>query len=149
MWQGSSRRLPAGVQPEELLTSFVVLPEQVEKKTNTIKPTRLIPRRNLTNKRLETSVCRSSKLTEAQVWEICSTHFDVHSRKPAIGRGVGPAAAIFAEELAFDADGTPYPEHANIIGWYDDMKKPDGELKHVWMDRARKMAQKFSYMPRT
>src|SRR5687768_7673460 len=79
MWQGSSRQLSAGVQPEELLTSFVFLPEQVDKKKNTIKPTRLMPRRNPKNKRLETSVCRSSRLTEAQVWEICSAHFDVHA----------------------------------------------------------------------
>jgi len=148
MWQGSSRQLPAGVQPEELLTSFVVLPEQVDKKTKTIKPTRLMPRRNLTNKRLETSVCRSSKLTEAQVWEICSAHFDVHARKPAIGRGVGPASTVFAEKLAFDPNGEPYPEHANIIGWDDDADKPDDELKHFWMDQARRMAKKFSYMPR-
>ena len=107
-----------------------------------------MPRRNPTNRRLETSVCRSSRLTEAQVWAICSVHFDAHAHKPAIGRGVGPAAAIFAEELAFDADGIPYPEHVNIIGWHDNMQKPDNELKHFWMERARNMAKKFSYMPR-
>ena len=148
MWQGSFRQLPAGVQPEELLTSFVVLPEQVDKKTNTIKPTRLMPRRNLTNKRLETSVCRSSRLTEAQVWEICSAHFDVYARKPAIGRGVGPASAVFAEKLAFDPDGKPYPEHANIIGWDDDADKPNDELKHIWMVQAQRIARQFSYVPR-
>jgi hypothetical protein len=108
-----------------------------------------MPRRNPTNKRLETSVCRSSTLTEAQVWNICSAHFDVHVPKAAIGRGVGPAVAIFAEKLAFDADGKPYPEHANIIGWHEDMKTPDSELKHLWMDQAQRMAKKFSYMPRS
>jgi hypothetical protein len=148
MSQGSSPRLSAGVQPDELLSSFVVLPEQIDKKTNTIKPSRLIPRRNPTNRRLETSVCRSSRLTEAQVWGICSAHFDVHSRKPAIGRGVGPAKAIFAEELTFDADGKPYPEHANIIDWHDDIAKPDSELKHFWMDQAQRMAKQFLYTPR-
>jgi hypothetical protein len=140
--------LLAGVQPEELLTSFVVLPEQVDKKTNTIKPTRLVPRRNPTNKRLETSVCRSSELTEDQVWRICSAYFDVHARKPAIGRGIGPATAVFGERLVFDADGKPYPEHANIIGWFDEAEKPDNELKHFWMDQAQRMAKHFSYMPR-
>ena len=124
------------------------LQEQIDKKTNTIKPSRLIPRRNPTNRRLETSVCRSSRLTEAQVWGICSAHFDVHSRKPAIGRGVGPAKAIFAEELTFDADGKPYPEHANIIDWHDDIAKPDSELKHFWMDQAQRMAKQFLYTPR-
>jgi hypothetical protein len=148
MWQGSSRQLSADVQPDELLTSFVFRPEQIDRKTNTIQPARLVPRRNSTNNRLETSVCRSSNLTEAQVWSICSAHFDVHAPKPAIGRGVGPASAVYAEKLAFDPDGKPYPEHANIIGWQDDRNKPDPELKHFWMDQAQRMAQKFPYMPR-
>jgi hypothetical protein len=148
MWQGSSRQLPAEVQPNEFLSSFVLVPEQIDKKRNTIKPTRLIPRRNPANKRLETSVCRSSSLTDAQVWEVCSVYFDVHARKPAIGRGVGPASAIFAEKLAFDADGKPYPEHANIIGWFDAAEKPDNELKHFWMDQAQRIAKHFLYIPR-
>lgn len=93
-------------------------------------------------------MCRSSELTESQVWSICSTHFDAHAPKPAIGRGVGPASAVFAEKLVFDADGKPYPEHANIIGWLDNADKPDDELKHFWMDQAQRMAKKFSYMPR-
>jgi len=136
------------VQPDELLTSFVFRAEQIDKKTNTIQPTRLVPRRNPKTNRLETSVCRSSTLTDTQVWGICTEHFDVHAPKPAIGRGVGPAVAIFAEKLAFDADGEPYPEHANIIGWHDDINKPDYELKHFWMDQAKRMAKQFSYTPR-
>jgi hypothetical protein len=148
VWQGSSRQLSAGVQPDELITSFVFRPEQVNKKTKTIHPSRLVPRRNLTNKRLETSVCRSSRLTEAQVWNICSAHFDAYAPKPAIGRGVGPASVVFAEQLAFDPDGISYSEHANIIGWQDDADKPDNELKHFWMDQAQRMAKKFPYTPR-
>jgi hypothetical protein len=108
-----------------------------------------MPRRRNKNARLEVSVCRSSELTEAEVWSICSTHFDVRAPKPAIGRGVGPAAAVFAEKLAFDADGIPYPEHANIIGWHDTADKPDDELKHFWMAQAQKIARQFSYIPRS
>lgn len=100
------------------------------------------------NGRLETSVCRSTALTEAQVWAICARHFDVHAPKPAIGRGEGPASAVFVEGLSFDADGIPYPEHANIIGWHNDPGKPESELKHFWMDRAQRIAAKFSYKPR-
>ena len=107
-----------------------------------------MPRRNPTNHRLEVSVCRSSHLTEMQVWEICSAYFDISSPEPAIGRGVGPAEAVFAEGLAFDADGQPYPEHANIIGWHDATDKPNDELKHFWMDQAQRIARKFSYLPR-
>ena len=107
-----------------------------------------MPRRKHKNERLEVSVCRSSELTEVQVWTICSAYFDVPAPKPAIGRGVGPAAAIFAEKLTFDADGKPYPEHANIIGWHDAAEKPDDELKHFWMAQAQRIAKQFSYMPR-
>ena len=107
-----------------------------------------MPRRNPQNQRLETSVCRSSGLTENQVWAVCSAYFDVHAPKPAIGRGVGPAATVFAEKLAFDADAKPYPEHANIIGWHDVTDKPDEELKHFWMDQAQRIAKHFSYRPR-
>ena len=107
-----------------------------------------MPRRKQKNERLEVSVCRSSILTEAQIWTICSGYFDVHVPKPAIGRGVGPASAVFAEKLAFDPDGKPYPEHANIIGWHDDADKPDDELKHFWMVQAQRIARQFSYVPR-
>lgn len=108
-----------------------------------------MPRRNKDkNGRLETSVCRSAALSEAQIWAICSRYFDVRSRRPAIGRGVGPASTVFAEELSFEADDIPYPEHANIIGWRDDPSKPASELKHFWMDKAQRIAAKFSYTPR-
>ncbi len=91
-----------------------------------------MPRRKDKNKnaRLETSVCRSQSLSDTQVWEICAAHFDLFAPTPAIGRGVGPASVVFDVDLGFDADGKPYPEHANIIGWYDSIDTPDDELKH-------------------
>jgi hypothetical protein len=136
------------VLPEESLSTFVTKTNQIVKKTNTIHHSRLIPRRNKNkNGRLETSVCRSQSLSDSEIWAICSAHFDVHAQAPAIGRGVGPAKAIFDCELGFDADGNPYAEHANIIGWYD-AAKPDNELKHFWMDKAQKMAPTFRYLPR-
>jgi hypothetical protein len=107
-----------------------------------------MPRRNPQTRRLEVSVCRSSQLTDAQVWSICSDYFDRRAPKPAIGRGVGPASAVFAENLSFDADGIPYSEHANIIGWHDEPNKPDNEIKHFWMARAKRIAASFLYMPR-
>jgi hypothetical protein len=93
-------------------------------------------------------VCRSSSLDEAALWAICSRHFDVHSPKPAIGRGAGPAAAVYAESLSFDADGIPYAEHANVIGWDEKAGKPDSEIKSVWMNRAQRLAKDFKYLPR-
>ena len=149
-FKDSTSSLPGEVQPDESLSTFVTQSRDVVKATNTVRHTRLMPRRRgkAPKGRLETSVCRSTNLAEARVWEICSEHFDKHARKPAIGRGVGPASVVYEVGLGFDADSKPYPEHANIIGWHDSIDRPDAELKHYWMDQAQKMAPMFSYIPR-
>jgi hypothetical protein len=147
-WGSSTRQESVDVQPDEALSSYVFRQEHIVRITNTIHHSRLMPRRKSKDERLEVSVCRSSQLTEAQVWSICSSYFDPRAPKPAIGRGVGRASAVFAENLAFDPDGKPYPQHANIIGWHDDFNKPDNELKHFWMAQAQRMAVRFSYLPR-
>jgi len=146
---GSSRSPQSDVQPSESLSTFVFRTEQVVKQT-TIHHSRLMPRRKNKKKdgRLETSVCRSQALSDTQVWAICSAHFDVIAPRPAIGRGVGPARVVFDVNLGFDADGNPYPEHANIIGWYDSVDKLDDELKHFWMEKAQRMAPSFKYLAR-
>jgi len=149
--QSSTHNLSPDVLPSELLSSFVLRADQIVRKTNTIHASRLLPRRarkNDKSSRLEVSVCRSTELSEAQIWAICSAHFDLHAPTPAVGRGVGPAAAVLAVTLSIDADGRPYPEHANIVGWHDRVDIPDSELKHFWIDQAQKMAPRFSYMPR-
>ena len=109
-----------------------------------------MPRRKNKEKkgRLETSVCRSQTLSESQVWAICSKHFDAFAPTSAIGYGRGTAQAVLGVNLGLDADGVPYPEHANIIGWDDFFDKPDSELKHFWMEKAQKMAKSFDYFPR-
>lgn len=147
---GSMRRPQSGVSPSESLCTFVFRTDQIVKKSNTIHHSRLMPRRKNKQKdgRLETSVCRAQALSDSQVWEICSAHFDVYAPNPAIGRGMGPARVVFDVNLGFDADGKPYPEHANIIGWDDLVDKPDDELKHFWMDKAQRMAPSFKYLPR-
>ena len=145
---GFMHRLPENVRPDEPLSSFVYRADDVVKQTRTIRPTRLMPRRNPKTNRLETSVCRSQSLSEAKIWDICTVHFDAYAPKPAIGRGVGLAEAVFKVALRCDADGEPYPEHANIIGWRDLASTPDSEQKHFWMDQAQRMAPAFRYLAR-
>jgi hypothetical protein len=144
----STRQLTSEVQVEETLTSFVTRQDQIVRKA-TIHHSRLMPRRNPKTKRLEVSVCRSSSLSERQVWTICADYFDCHAPTPAIGRGVGPASTVYGEKLEFDADGEPYPEHANIIGWHDETGRSHTELKSYWTDKAQRMALQFKYIPRT
>lgn len=144
----STQELSKNVKRDETLSSFVFRSEQVVKKSRTIHYSRLVPRRNPTTGRLETSVCRSEHLSDEDVWKICTQYFDTHAPKPAIGRGVGPAEAVYKVGLNFDADGIPYREHANIIGWHDGVNIPDSEQKHYWMDQSQRMAPSFSYLPR-
>ena len=138
------------MQPNELISSYVYQANHVVKKTNSIHHTRLMPRRRggKPNARLETSVCRSNNLSEAQIWEICREFFDSMAPKYAIGRGVGEAEAVQNVGLKFDPDGRPYPQHANIVGWHDPGNVPDSEIKHFWIDQAQKMAPHFSYRVR-
>ena len=140
-------RLSARVAPEEEISSFVT--DRRHARGSSIHHSRLMPRRNPHTKRLETSVCRSSSLDEAALWSICSQHFDAHSRTAAIGRGVGPASAVYAESLSFDADGVPYAEHANVVGWDEHAGKPDHEFKNSWMNKAQRIAKAFKFSART
>ena len=144
----SSQTFQKNVDHNEKLSSFLYDADHIVKKSQTIHHTRLMPRRNQKTGRLETSVCRSQQLNETQVWEICTAHFDIHAPKPAIGRGVGLAKAIFNVGLVIDADGRPYKEHANIIGWSDDVNFPDTEKKHIWKNQSQQMAPFFKYIPR-
>jgi len=109
-----------------------------------------MPRRSKSQqRRLETSVCRSEGLSESQIWAISSKYFDPYSLHPAIGRGDGRASVVFDANLEIDPDGTPYLEHANIVGWYDSADKPDNEMKHFWMEKAQTMAPNFRFVARS
>jgi hypothetical protein len=113
----SSHLIRSEVRPDELLSSFVYQNSHVVKRINSIHYSRLMPRRRdgKANGRLETSVCRSHELSEAQIWDICSRFFDTKAPKPAIGRGEGRAEAVFKVGLKFDPDGKPYPQHNRLV----------------------------------
>jgi len=107
-----------------------------------------MPSRNKRTGRLETSICRSGTLENVELWAICSEHFDTHAQNPAIGEGTAKANVVFTEGLAFDANGIPFPLHADIIGWKDEGSLPDEEKKNHWMDKAQRMAPQFKYTSR-
>ena len=146
--RSSTRQLARDVRPDEPLSSFVFREEHVQKASNTSHHKRLTPVRKGKHERLEVSLCRSGGLTDSETWDICAEHFDRFSPKAAFGRCVGPASAVFSAGLVLDADGTPYAEHANIVGWFDAADTPDSELKHFWMAQARLMAPQFVFTPR-
>lgn len=61
---------------------------------------------------------------------------------------MGAAQAILNEKLAFDGNGVPYAEHADIIGWYEEQGREDNDIKHHWKSAAQKVAAKFPYEAR-
>jgi hypothetical protein len=98
--------------------------------------------------RLETSVYRTGKLAEPEVWSICKTYYEDLAQLTAKGRGDGSAQGVLNAGLSFDPNGRPHPRHADIIGWHDIPDTPDNSLKHHWMSAARKFAADFVFKPR-
>jgi len=145
---GSIRNEYSAVEQNEDINRFVVHSSDIQKSTTSLHYKRLLPRRNKSTGRLETSVCRSKTLTEKEVWAICTNYFDTYSQAPAIGEGIAKASVVYAAGLNFDPNGKPFSQHADIVGWYDDPRLPDDEAKHFLMDKAQKMAPHFKYSPR-
>jgi hypothetical protein len=115
--------------------------------TRCVREQLFLPRPGKINS-FETSINRTTCLARFTIWKICKEHFEKPD-EPAIGRGCGPASAVFAQNLAFDADGDPHPSHANIIGWYVEQGKTQKELqKHHWKLVAQKIAAKFPFLER-
>ena len=142
---------PFEVRPDERISRFVFHSNHVAKRTKTIHPTRLLPqrRRRAEKGRLETSVCRPDALSDERFWAICASHFDpTIAPRRATGRCDALASVVFDVGLSFDPDGVPFPEHANIVGWYDQTNEPDERMKHFWMDQAQRMEPHFSFTAR-
>jgi len=108
-----------------------------------------MPRRNDGTGRFETSICRSSGLSNTRIWEIGAEYFEPFAKRVIIGCGTSISQKVFSEGLSFDANGVPYPEHADIVGWPDDRSQPDEKTKHSRMIVAQRMAPHFRYVPRT
>jgi hypothetical protein len=138
------------VQPEDTVSSFVRRADEIVRTGSPpyIHYSRLMPRRNRTTNRLETSVFRTTDLTDTQVWDLCSAYYDGTAPHVAIGRGVGKASVVFAQALSFDEDGVPCAEHANIVGWHDVPGADDLHQKHFRKVKAQAMASAFHYSAR-
>lgn len=107
-----------------------------------------MPRQNPESGRWEVSVCRTDGLTEAEIWDICQRYFDLTSEKPAIGRGVGSVRVVLEQNLKVEADGVPYKQHANIIGWRDEPGMMPAERKSFWKSQAQVLAREFLFRRR-
>jgi hypothetical protein len=65
---------------------------------------------------VELSVARTQGMSAAQIRQIGIDHVD-----PLVkGHATVDAAAVFREGLAFDPNGNPYAQHADVVGWSGD-----------------------------
>lgn len=65
----------------------------------------------------ETSVYRTSGLTEEEIWEIGQEKVAKPSGRSLHARGDTPASVILKTGLAITPETTPHPLHANIVNW--------------------------------
>lgn len=128
----------------EPIARFVNDERDIDKRTNSLKAKRLLPKRNKDGQP-ETSVCRIQFLSDSKIWDICDEYVDKISPRQTIGYGASPASVVLDSGLNFKADGIPFHEHANIIGWKNDMSSDESqnELKKYWMNQALDMAPNF------
>jgi hypothetical protein len=131
--------LAAEITPEEEISSYVRYDRLLDRRNGTVKHEHFLPREVLG--RYESSVYRTSGLSQAENWALVRLVFEGNGKNVAKARAFGPANAILCAGLAFDADGKPHPRHANIIGW----SQAD---KHMRKQQAMNFASSFRYEER-
>ncbi|MBE7418097.1 MAG: hypothetical protein HS128_10160 [Ideonella sp.] len=67
---------------------------------------------------MELSVARTLGMNDAQIRQLGQ-----YAPAPPKGYATVEAAVVLQEGLAFDANGEPYPQHADVIGWSGDQAK--------------------------
>ncbi|MBL8344912.1 MAG: hypothetical protein JNN03_05690 [Rubrivivax sp.] len=79
----------------------------------------------------ELSVARTQGMTDAQIRQIALEHVPM----PAKGYATIQAALVLQEGLTFDPNGTPYPQHADVVGWSGDEAR-DRTIAQVLADAS-------------
>ena len=132
------RKLPATVGPAEGFTRFLLHKTQFAASTGRVKPTALEPRLNEKKKRYETSTHRTDGLESERIWTLGYEYVeDVAANRQIRGRAIGVAAIVTDQNLDWVVNGSPYPRHADLIGWLP------GSDKNARMLAAIKIAQRM------
>ena len=99
------------VRPDEPLSRFILSKSHFSREKQRVKYGAFMPSSNG-----ETSVFRTSNLTNNQIWNLGDTHVAQERRMQLLGRGDIQASAVFEKGLKIAADNNPQ-RHANIKGW--------------------------------
>lgn len=106
------------VELSEKLSRFILQSNWIRTSDSTAKPAAFLP--NPQNG--ETSVFRTSGITEQNTWEIGDREVADRRAKPILGRADILARDIMSRNLQIKPSEPP-PRHANIIGWPDEKSK--------------------------
>ena len=106
-----------GIDPSEVLSRFILHKDWYRSSDATVKYAAFLPNRNG-----ETSVFRTSGLSEQKVWDIAECEVFPVRRLPILGRADIPAAIPTGKGLEV-VPKEPSRRHANITGWPEEKPK--------------------------
>ncbi len=105
------------INPEEYLSRFLFSNSHFSKENQRVKYGAFLPAKNG-----ETSVFRTSNLSDNQIWDLGERNVAQERKKPLLGRGDIRSSMVFESGLKIRPDNNP-PRHANIIGWPEEKSK--------------------------
>ena len=106
------------IEPSEKLSCFILQSNWIRASDNTAKPAAFLP--NPQNR--ETSVFRTSGISEQDTWETGDREVADRRGKPILGRADILVRDILSKHLQINPSEPP-PRHANITGWPDEKSK--------------------------
>lgn len=105
----SKPKLPDTVGENEPLTRYLFLKDHFDRKKHVVLPRAFLP-----DRQGETSICRTLRLSEIEIWNIGRSI----RRDPVVARADFLATTVFQLRLRVNAvPEKDYAEHAVIVGW--------------------------------
>ena len=114
MFRGFVRGLPqrGEVEVSERISRHILSKRYFSAANRTVKYAAYLPAPNG-----ETSVYRTSLLSEEEIWKIGQEYVAKPSKRTLYARGDTTAAVILKTGLDVTPETTPHPLHANILNW--------------------------------
>ena len=114
IFRGSARQSPQedNVAASEQIARYILSKRHFNTAKRAVKYAAYLPAHNG-----ETSVYRTSGLTEEEIWAIGQEKVSKPSGRSLHARGDTSASVILKTGLAIIPETTPHPLHANIVNW--------------------------------
>ena len=106
------------VEQTETLSRFILQKNWYKPSTQTVRHTAFLPN----PKNGQTSVYRTSEITDEEIWGIGDREVAVKRGKPVLGRADIIADVVISRDLVINPSEPP-ERHANITGWSDEPSK--------------------------